>query len=50
MEAGGVMVEVNKVFDFIRGVYGFFPTVVKLVIFASFGSVVLVGIFRGVGR
>lgn len=49
-DTSGIMVEVSKVFAFLQGVYSSFPTVVKLVTFAAFGSVVLVGVLRGVGR
>lgn len=50
VETGGLMLEVSKVFQFIRGVYSGFPMVVKLAVFGCFGSVVLVGLLRGVGR
>lgn len=50
IETGGIMLEINKVFSFLRDVYGSFPMVVKLVIIGTFGSVVFVGLLRGVGR
>lgn len=49
-ETGGVMLEVSKVFSFLSDLYGYFPTVVKLVLFGVFGSVILVAMLRGVGR
>ncbi len=50
IETGGLMVEVTKVFSFIRGIYDGFPMVVKLVIFGVFGSVIFVALLRSVGR
>lgn len=50
IEANGIMVEVSKVFDFFRVVYEGFPTVVKLLMFSTFGSIVFIGMLRGVGR
>lgn len=48
IETGGIMLEVGKVFDFLRSLYGAFPGVVKLVIFGTFGAVVFIGMLRGV--
>lgn len=49
IESGGIMVEVSKVFSFLRDLYGSLPTVIKLVIFGTFGAVILIGLLRGVG-
>lgn len=50
VESVGMMLEVNKVFSFLRDIYGSFPLVVKLVMFGAFGSVIFIGILRGIGR
>lgn len=50
MDTVGMMAEVSKVFTFIRSLYYSFPLVVQLVILGAFGSVIFIGILRGVGR
>lgn len=50
IETGAIFLEVNKVFAFLRDLFNSLPPVIYLVGVGAFGSVVLVGLLRGVGR
>ena len=46
----GLILETKEVFDFLRGVFEFFPVAVKLLIYGSFGGVIFLAVVRGLGR
>lgn len=46
IETSGLLVEVAGVFEFLRGCYDALPNAIKILIFASFGGMVYIGVLK----
>lgn len=46
----GVIGEVAEVFDFINSVYDAFPTMIKILVMASFGGILYIAFLKSIKR